>query len=429
MPQQTDREVLVTEQIGRTRYRTPEGFLFCEGVRVARTGPQLYAPSEVPDIDPGENRMVVVERDADCLFDPEAVASFTGKPVTIDHPPMFVTPQTWRQMSVGTVLNPRPGEGADAAFLVADLLITDAAAIAAVEAGKREVSCGYDCEREQIKPGLARAVRMRGNHVALVDRARGGPALIIQDGDSPMAKRTVWDRLRTAFKAKDEAAFNEELEAAESEMKDDDEPQKLVIEVRQPEAASSAEEPNKDGAEGDDPMAKMMGMLDTISAGMTALAERIAKLEVGRTADGDDDKKDEDEDKSGKAMDSAALQDAFLDTKARAEILAPGIRLPAFDAKTSAETTRTLIADLQREALAKAAADSTRKAHVVAAIGADVDPAKLTADALPVAFRAASELARAAHNAGQRQPVGAIPQGPMTPARYQEMIAKRRTAA
>ncbi|KAA2237679.1 DUF2213 domain-containing protein [Salinarimonas soli] len=436
MPQQTDREVLVVEQIGRTRYRTPEGFLFCEGVRIARTGPMLYAPKEVPDLEPGDNRMVVVDRDEECLFTPETIASFQGKPVTNGHPPRFVSPETWKEDAAGVVLNPRRGEGDEVSFLVADLLITDAGTIADVEAGKREISCGYDCDRVLVKPGYARATRIVGNHVALVDRARGGPALTIQDGapgaspkePTTMSKRHWYDRLLTAFQARDEAAFKEELEEAKKEATDGDD-----------EDDKGKDDDDKRLEDGFGRIEKILADQATAhAAALKGLADRLAKLEDGDDEDDDegkgkpaedgDDEDDKDADK-GKTQDSAALRDAFLDVKARAEILAPGIRLPTFDAKAKADATQSAIAGLQRDALGRAFADPVRKGFVVAAIGDKADPARLTADALPVAFRAASEIARAANNGGRHSdtqlPVTA---GGMTPAKYQEMIQARRKA-
>ncbi len=51
----------VTEKIGETRYKTPEGFLVCENVPIARTGIMSYAAGEVP-IDVGPDGIVRIER-------------------------------------------------------------------------------------------------------------------------------------------------------------------------------------------------------------------------------------------------------------------------------------------------------------------------------------------------------------------------------
>ena len=72
--------------------------------------------------------------------------------------------------------------------VAADLAIFDGQAAARVDAGKRELSCGYFCDREPAKPGsiwtdadgrqfpydfIQRNIR--GNHVAIVDCGRAGP--------------------------------------------------------------------------------------------------------------------------------------------------------------------------------------------------------------------------------------------------------------
>lgn len=430
--------LLVDEQIGRTRYLTPEGFLYCEGVRIARVGPMLYLQSEAPEIEPDGNRMITVTRDATVLFHPDALASFEGKPVTNDHPPEFIGPATFRTYTVGTVLNPRRGEGVEADYLLADLLIKDQAAIDAVTAGKCEVSPGYHAPRVQVKPGLARQTSVIGNHVALVERGRGGPACAIQDeqpgaaieeGNSNMTtkKRSVWDRLATAFKANDEAAFKEELEAAKDEA-GSDEPQKIVIEVKQPDAMAAAAEDEGEGETGGSDTDKRLTALE---AAVTKLAEFVAKMQAAEeaeaAADEDAEKKDDDK-KDDSTADAAPTAEVFADTVARAEILAPGIQLPTMDAKAAPKTASKALNDLRVRALKSAFADSKRKAHVATVLGSQ--PAtfdKMPAINVAAIFNAASELAKTANASSASRPV--FPQGRMTTAKYAEQIAARHKRA
>lgn len=419
--------VLTDEQIGRTRYLTPEGFLFCEGVRIARVGPMLYLQSEVPEIEPSGPGMITITRDPEVLFDPEAMSSFNGKPITNEHPPTYVLPENWKAYSVGTVMNPRRGEGVEADYLLTDFLITDQAAIDAVMAGKVEVSPGYEAPREQIKPGLGRQTKIVGNHVALVERGRGGPACAIQDAapeqtqkEITMPKRSAWDRLRTAFKAQDEAAFEEEMKEAQgSKDEESDTPQKLVIEVKGPDAAEAKEEPKATEDE-DDPMAEVKAMLTTICA-------RLDKLEAPATADeGAEEKKDEEEKKEEMTSDSAALRDAFADVRAKAEILCPGISLPTFDARARIASTKDAMHDLRVRALKGACADGARKAIVVDAFGGKEPKFEgMTADSAEMLFNASVALAKAANRPTALQH-RAFPQGPMTPAKYQELMNKSR---
>ncbi|WP_183750807.1 DUF2213 domain-containing protein [Pseudochelatococcus contaminans] len=426
----TDRApaTLVDEQIGASQRLTPEGYLLCMDVRIARTGPMLYAAGEVPDLEPEAGRgMITVERDAETLFDPDAILSFAGKPVTNDHPAGFVVPETWRSLAIGTVLNPRRGEGVLSDYLIADLLITDADAISDVRAGKREVSCGYECEREQIRPGLGRQTRIVGNHVALVDRGRCGPSCAIQDKEPVVAKkaRTVWDRMRTAFKANDEAAFEEEIEAAQDET-GGDEPQKIVIEVKQPEPEAQVAADEPDPA---DPLAALTTQLANIAA-------RLDRLEGGATADDDPEENakaetgddDGEEEKKGEAtLDSAAIRDAFTDTLARAEILAPGIKLPTFDARAKRRVTRDALCGLRSAALKAAYANDSKRTHVEAVLGGKpADFAAMSCDTAEIIFRAASELVKTANSRPAAPSRGHIPQGPMTAERYQQLINDRR---
>lgn len=207
-------EVFAPEQIGPRRSKTPEGFLLCEAVPVARVGTMIYGAGEVP-LEPGPDNLIRVDRDDDTLFDPKTLSSYAGKPVVDEHPDEDVDPTNWRQLAIGVVLNPRQGEGDDSDVMLADLLITDHRAIRDVDAGKREVSAGYDADYEQTGPGTGRQTNIIGNHVALVDRGRCGPRCAIGDhqplehSDMPSStvrvstgsrRLSIADRIRRAFR-------------------------------------------------------------------------------------------------------------------------------------------------------------------------------------------------------------------------------------
>ena len=53
---------LVTERISDNMRRTPDGFLLCLNVPIARTGSLQYTPAEMPHIPPGPGQFVTVER-------------------------------------------------------------------------------------------------------------------------------------------------------------------------------------------------------------------------------------------------------------------------------------------------------------------------------------------------------------------------------
>lgn len=174
------------EKLGTHQSLTPDGFLLCADVPIARIGTMLYADGEVP-VTADRDGIIRIHRDEDEVFKPNAVYSFAGKPVTNDHPPEKVNPHNWRNYSVGVVLHPRRGDGllTNNDYLYADLLIQDEDAIRDVREGKREVSAGYDAEYEELSPGEGRQHGIIGNHVALVDRGRCGYSCHI--GDQEMA--------------------------------------------------------------------------------------------------------------------------------------------------------------------------------------------------------------------------------------------------
>ena len=215
----------VTEHISGTRSRTPEGFLLSEGAALARTGELLYGPNETP-IKVGPNNIAVIERHPEDVFHPDAMASAVGKPVCNEHPPEDVTPDNWKKLSVGVILNPRRGKGPDSDLFLADLLITDHDAIKLIEDGKVELSCGYNADYDDVSPGRGKQSNIIINHVALVDSGRCGPRCAIGDHATVPIKETstmarTTDRAKSrveALRQKVTAAFNADddkaLEAA-----------------------------------------------------------------------------------------------------------------------------------------------------------------------------------------------------------------------
>jgi hypothetical protein len=157
-------------------------------VLCARTGLQDYAGYEVGK---PEMARVVVYRPPEEVFNRDSMRSFAGAPVTIEHPAQQVTPANWKDHAVGETASDdivKDGEAIRVPFL-----LRDAAAIEAVLAGKREVSMGYDCSLDWTPGKLAdgtpydavqRGIRI--NHLAIVDKARGGPTLRIGDKEPSM---------------------------------------------------------------------------------------------------------------------------------------------------------------------------------------------------------------------------------------------------
>jgi hypothetical protein len=161
-----------------------------------------------------------------------------------------------------------------------------------------------------------------------------------------------------------------------------------------------------------------MTAIESIAQSVAAIGERVAALESGKTNDSDEEKKDEEtkddvpadednpddtetmdadeseekKDDEKKTYDSASFKDEFQDAKARAEILAPGVKLPTFDSKADGKKTSDALCVLRRRALRASLENSN--ADLVRAIVGDADVSKMTCDAAKMAFHAASELVK-----------------------------------
>ena len=178
--------------ISPNQIETQEGFLICRNVPIARTGEQKYLRRDI-DPESNSNEEVTLIREEKEVFDPAAIASFEGKPVTNNHPNELLKSDDVRFFERGHAQNVRRGEGEFSDYLVADLHIHDAELIEAVKNGKREISCGYNYVCEE-RDGKFYQTNIRGNHVAVVDKARAGETVAIMDSIQPAeetAERTT----------------------------------------------------------------------------------------------------------------------------------------------------------------------------------------------------------------------------------------------
>ena len=174
--------------------KTPEGFLVCQNVPIARTGYQKYYAQEL-DENAEPNVVVNVYRSPDEVFSPATLASFEGKPVTNEHPSEDVTPENYAKYSKGHVQHVRVGKGDDSDKIMADLYITDPELMQLIQDGKRDVSAGYYAEDKEDKNGRICQTHIRGNHIAVVDEGRAGRSVSIRDsknrkkGDVSMSRK------------------------------------------------------------------------------------------------------------------------------------------------------------------------------------------------------------------------------------------------
>lgn len=157
--------------------KTPDGFLICHNVPIARTGWYDYLASE---LGVGGDEIVKVYRSPEEVFSKSAIASFEGKPVTDEHPPDLLTPQNVNIFVKGTTQNVRQ-DTKEPDLLIGDLMIYDSVLINEIDQGKREVSCGYECQYKDNGDGTYSQVSICGNHVAVVEAGRAGDRVAIKD--------------------------------------------------------------------------------------------------------------------------------------------------------------------------------------------------------------------------------------------------------
>lgn len=176
--------------------KTSEGFLVADAFAV-RTGVQIYAGVEVgrPDL-----QAVRVYRPESEVFSADTLRSFSHVPVTNDHPTVPVTSENWKDLAIGEASTDVLRDGHRMRI---PLVLKDAASIAEVEAGKRELSAGYSCDLA-FEAGITAdgmeydAVQrnIRANHIAVVRRGRAGSEFRIGDSAASWGAAPVLDHQR-----------------------------------------------------------------------------------------------------------------------------------------------------------------------------------------------------------------------------------------
>jgi hypothetical protein len=435
------------EQIGPKRHRTPEGYLLCEDVCLARTGTMMYGRGETP-IKTNDMGIAYVSRDERTLFHPVTIMSFSGKSVTNNHPPGGVTPHNYKQVTVGTVLNVRRGTGDDADTLRGDLLITDAQAIRDVEAGKREVSPGYDADYQTTGPAEGRQVHIVGNHVALVDKGRCGPRCHIGDhaliSSTPKGK-TMPTTTRRVSDAQRAAVMTALGIGDEDETQDEGEGNHIHVHLdRAGTTVATGDAQTLDAVL----EARISGIEDSVNT----IASAVAALVKSKTGDGGQREEEEDEDEGeeveeengmkskkdqGKKVagtgDSAALATSYTALLADAEVLVPGFKVPTFDAKADRKATVDRMCAIRRRALDSV--NTTQDGSVLLRTvsgGQTIDTMSMDCKAVATIFRAAAGAKRLLNNSSSmagssRVADGARPaakKGPQSIAELQAMNRK-----
>lgn len=270
---------------------TPEGFLICRDVPIARTGPQDYLAREMM-LEGDPERIVTVDRRPEDVFEAATLASFEGKPITSGHPPENVCPENVGAYAKGHVQNVRRSGD----FIVADLYITDASLASEVRNGvKREVSCGYLCNYTPDGAGY-RQTNIRGNHVAVVPKGRAGHEVAIKDS-APEAEKgrnamsDFWKSVLTAFGMAAKDASPEELDtmvattAAALDAAPAEPVKDAAPEAEPADKAEDAAEPAKDAAA---PAVSMDERMDRIEAMLARLMPKDPESKLHDESDLDE---------------------------------------------------------------------------------------------------------------------------------------------
>lgn len=353
-----DGNFYAVEKVSPRREKTPEGYLICKDVPISRVGDFEYTALELGGAVRGKGGKVIMTRTPEELFRPETIASFEGKPVVIGHD-RFADPQNVNAISVGHVQNVRQGEGELSGFLLADLFLDSQRGIDIVERGElEEVSCGYDARAVDDGDGRGHQEGIVGNHLALVKKARCGEACKIGDGSMSDTKMTLKQRIRRLFRDGDEDGLNQILDESEVTAKDEGEADPTPA----------------------DPLVALMERLDKVEKLLAAMQPPAPPAQDEETADEETADEDEtcDEDE---IADEGEVEQVVQD----AEEVCPGMAKPVGDAKDG-KFTKGMLDRVRRMAL---------KGSGITAFG---DAAELKGKELDIAFKAAVQMKRAAHN-------------------------------
>jgi hypothetical protein len=184
--------------------KTGEGYLICENVPLCRSGFQEYLGEELVGFDGYEESWGLVPtqrykvfRPKDSVLDPDFIKSLEGKTVVDEHPDGNVVHlDNDQELNCGHVENVKEGPVINGEVtLQGDLHIKNIDLINKVrpeddpdnehDTATRDVSLGYGLWLKRLDDGTIIMYRLRGNHVAVVEKGRAGPRIAIKDSALP----------------------------------------------------------------------------------------------------------------------------------------------------------------------------------------------------------------------------------------------------
>lgn len=272
-------------KISDNQAKTPEGYLICFNVPIARTGWQEYLPHEL-GLEGGEPLQLY--RSEEEVFHPAAIASFEGKPVTSEHPPEWLSPSNINAYMRGVATNVRRGSDAENDLLLADFIVYDPILAAEIGAGKRDVSSGYDFHCVPIageQEGKYEQKTIRGNHIAIVRAGRAGKRVAVKD-EKPKQENERRNKMPKIDKNSLVGKIIRALSATDAEPEELAEATKL-LNAEGRDAAPAPAAPAADPAVKDPQMhseKKEEELFAQLLAAVKALQADVAELKTGKPA-------------------------------------------------------------------------------------------------------------------------------------------------
>lgn len=328
--------------------RTDQGYLRAPAT-ITKTGVFTY---RLPG---GKTRREL--RLPDEVFRADTLASFGLSPLTNGHPPAMLTSRNTARYQVGSVVEAKQ----DGDHVSAYVQVTDADAIEAAEAGRRQLSCGYRCDLDPTAgvtnglPGVPDGLHydaiqrnIRGNHVALVDKGRAGSSVQLRlDGaDAFQIEPDEQPPAAITQPVKTDGADGRPMGALGMESK-------ITVDGVQYECTPQVEQA----------VGKLSERIDALQA---QLDERKAEFEAT------------------KARADAAEESLAAEKKARADAEDPARLRAAVDTRLALERAASPI--LGAETKLDAMADADIKSAVVLAVAKDQEVAKQRLDGCDAAY-------------------------------------------
>lgn len=219
----------------------------------------------------------------------------------------------------------------------------------------------------------------------------------------PALKKKSWkDRMMAAFKTGDE----KEVEKLASEVKDEEE------ESEEDRRKKAEDEEREERKETKDTLKKVLDQLKALDADMKELKEKVESEDDEEEEDQDDMTGDPTNDiilsaEQTEKLDTAGVKlytgDAAKKIPQLAEIIAPGFKIPTFDAKTTDAQRAAMLCQCQRRALAKAYATDAGRAVIEPLLGGQqANFKKLPYALVNAAFHGAAAAMRVRNNDGVR---------------------------